>query len=541
MAQQTIQPESKAVSNWFLWSTIVIAGALFYLRFGYQVGYSDQDEFVPLVLSWLDPALFTTDWFVQLQQENFSIRHIFAGLLAVLSYVFPLTWSLFLLHLATWTVLVSALVRISYLLYRNELVALSFVLVALVLSSRVNPGGNDVVHALLVPSSVAWALGFWSFANLLHAQTTRAGWMLAVAILIHPLVGLQLASIILVTVVMTRLPGWKSLLYPVILVSIPSILLFLDLGSSGTTPTINPDEGILQANILTQIRAPHHYLIAFTSLKTWLAWGILALGGGIAWASFRIKLRSSPDLRFTMALFAVSLAVVGGSVAVLALRPDSFLTRLQPLNVAVLVRMVALLAISARMVSFISRIGRVGSWLTKGNDRLSKPTFLALSCAFLIVVVVWIKPWYDGSNQHLPHPGFQDQIDMDTAEWIQSNTDLEAVFVIPPVVSGFQIATHRAQFVNFKAFPFNGDQAVAWIERLQQIAPVENLNPGGSALLVRFQNAFLNLPSSHFYSLNDSEGVSYIVLPKPLNPSWSDEKAAMCSPEWCVFNLNDPS
>ncbi len=50
---------------------------LYVFRFGYGFGTSDQDEFIPYLLSLIDPALFENDWFVQTQQAAFSVRTYF--------------------------------------------------------------------------------------------------------------------------------------------------------------------------------------------------------------------------------------------------------------------------------------------------------------------------------------------------------------------------------------------------------------------------------------------------------------------------------
>ena len=59
-------------SNLLAWGTASAVVGLFILRFGYHVGWSDQDEFLPLIQHWIDPNLFTHDWFVMMQTSTFG-------------------------------------------------------------------------------------------------------------------------------------------------------------------------------------------------------------------------------------------------------------------------------------------------------------------------------------------------------------------------------------------------------------------------------------------------------------------------------------
>lgn len=540
----------------FVVAVALFTAALFYLRFGYEVGISDQDEFVPLIMSWMDPDLLGTDWFVQLQHESFSIRHFFAGIIAALHFVMPLNYSLLLVHIVTFFVLVYSLVSISYSLYRNELASLAFVILSVVVTSRMNPGGNDIVHALLVPSSVSWALGLCSFAFVLQNKNGTAGWLLAAATLVHPLVGLQIGSIVVVAHVAAQRPKLARLVIPFMLAGISMVVLFLGLGSSSA----------MQQNILTHIRAPHHYLIGYTSPKIWVVWISMTLIGALFGFKYgNISLRGFFTFRSNSAttnvldnhvltgyFFGISVAIVVLSSVLIGLFPGSLVTKLQPLNVSVLVRVTSLLLISGGVLRLFAQLSHTSWW----NDWIAKWTgagrnqknplgrisrfmtsgFLTFSVIFFWITVVWFHPFLKGTS----NSAFSDRIDSAVAQWIELETPPEALFVIPPMVTGFQYHTKRSQFVNFKAFPFSEELSKEWLRRLQLIAPVDQLSPGGSALLARFQHAFLNLPSPHFYSLNQSEGVDYIVIPMPLPPSWTQRPATFCSSHWCVFDLTLP-
>ena len=82
----------------------VLLGALllYALRFGYDYGASDQDEFLPYLLHRLDPELLSQDWFVITQGATFSIRTYFVMLLQGLALVIPVWLAVLVLYGGAW-------------------------------------------------------------------------------------------------------------------------------------------------------------------------------------------------------------------------------------------------------------------------------------------------------------------------------------------------------------------------------------------------------------------------------------------------------
>ena len=73
---------------------------LFFLRFGYDFGVSDQGEFLPQVLNRLRPVLLSNDWFVSLQNQQLNVRSGFVAVLLVLAYLMPLWLAVLCLYVA---------------------------------------------------------------------------------------------------------------------------------------------------------------------------------------------------------------------------------------------------------------------------------------------------------------------------------------------------------------------------------------------------------------------------------------------------------
>ncbi|MBT6599073.1 MAG: hypothetical protein HOB33_08460, partial [Bacteroidetes Order II. Incertae sedis bacterium] len=83
-------------------STVILAGSVYFLRFGYGFGVSDQDELIPLAMKFLDPTAFQNDWFVAYQASEFGVRTIPAHLLAFFAKIAPMETVVLILHMLTW-------------------------------------------------------------------------------------------------------------------------------------------------------------------------------------------------------------------------------------------------------------------------------------------------------------------------------------------------------------------------------------------------------------------------------------------------------
>lgn len=502
-----------------------LAAGLFYVRFGYDVGFSDQDEFVPLVMKWLNPELFTRDWFVIFQDSEFGIRTIFAGLVVLPSLFLPIELAILILHLATWLVLTLSLYRISIFLYDNKLTALIFVIAGTVLTARWNPGGNDLFHSMLVPSSVAWALGMWSLERLLARRYGVAGVLGSLAVLVHPLVGIQICAVLGTGLTISNPRMALRFLLPVFVVAVPMIVIFADLGAA-------PDSSAVAGRILTHIRAPHHYLPSAFSSASWVTFGSLILvGGSFMWVdSSRTSNGRVRTLIF--ALFGITLIVLAVSLVLISTFEIDLVTRLQPFSLAVFARILGVLGCISIITTFIST-----SRLRQVDALLSQTRWLPFAILFLIVSVFFLRPWFIQLKSGETAPtAMESQLDLVTGSWIKQNTSTDALFAVPPSLSGFQIQSSRSQFVNFKAFPFTKKESEEWLHRLLLVAPVTSFGAGGTALMTQMDSAYLATSPTYWSSTQELEGIDYILRPFLEDRNWARTPPIWCSPSWCIYS-----
>ncbi len=502
----------------------LIAAALFYVRFGYDYGFGDQDEFIPLIMKWLNPSLFTHDWFIQGQVSEFGIRSFFSALVAVISLATTLDVAVLLLHFVTWVGITFALFRICNLLYNNKLISFFFVIACTVLTARWNPGGNDLIHSMLVPSSLAWALGLWSIERVLRNHFFAAGILTALALLVHPLVGLQVGTVLAAMCLWTNPRVSWHFLFPFMAVAVPMVFLFSGLGS--------PENQSLSAGyILTVLRAPHHYLPAYFSSAAWMKFGGLLLFGGTSVWFDRIGATRGPIRSKILFLSFTAIVILLGTLILTALFEANPLTKLQPFNIAVLLRILLLLGCSALFVHIFPVAYRL-----KWERVVSSTGFLSISVMVLVCAVLFGRSWFvQLKEDRSTGAPLSYVLEAKTATWIQEHTSEEAIFAVPPSLSGFQINTSRAQFVNFKAFPFSSAASEEWLRRLLLIAPVEDLEPGGALLMIRMNASYLSSEPSYWASFPELAEVDYILRPRHSTNNWPLSASSWCSSDWCVF------
>lgn len=502
-----------------------LAAGLFYVRFGYDVGFSDQDEFVPLVMKWLNPELFTRDWFVSLQDSEFGIRTIFAGLVLLPSLFLPIEIAILILHVATWLVLTLSLHRISIYLYDNKLTALVFVIAGTVLTARWNPGGNDVFHSMLVPSSLAWAFGMWSLERLLSQRFLMAGVLGSLAVLVHPLVGIQICAVLGAGLALSHPRNALRFLLPIIVVAGTMVVIFANLGAA-------PDSIAETGRILTHIRAPHHYLPTAFSSASWFQFGgLILVGASFMWVDSS-RTSKGPVRTSIFALFGISLLVLAVSTVLINAFEIDLVTRLQPFSLAVFTRILGILGCISIVTTFIS-----ASRLRQVDAILSQTRWLPIAVLFLIASVFLVRPWFAQLNSgEAAPPAIESPLDPVTGSWIKNNTSINALFAVPPSLSGFQIQTSRSQFVNFKAFPFTNKESQEWLYRLLLVAPVVSTSPGGTALMTQMDSAYLATSPAYWSMTLELEGIDYILRPSFEDQYWAKTLPTWCSPTWCIYS-----
>ncbi len=448
-------------------NAVILVALLHTIRFGYDFGASDQDEFVPAALRALDTTLFKSDWLVMWQSAGFNVRTPTIMLLSALGSVLSIQGAALLLYIASFALIALAAIRLVQLVTNSRVAVFIAPVLMLVATPRFTLGGNDLTHTLLVPSMLAWALALHGVVMLLKRRHLAAGLLFGLATLFQPLVGIQTAGLSVLAVAATSpratmLGEVRRLLSVAVvaaLVASPVLLFILrtQLGGGASVPAAR------EFDLLVRIRAPHHFLPTAYPAESFLRFGVLAVAGLSATMLAPVL---KPLRRFLIALYlVVAVACVGYVLGVvhLELLP---VAKMQLMKSTVLIKVFACVAVSASVGVRLterhkSRTGESNLFHHLGS---SKGTTLAL--LGLLAGTVTMANFVPALGQRF---GIMDRRDSSWSalhDWARSSTPIDDLFAVPPSNSDMRTFSRRAVASNFKAFAFQPEAMLEWNTRL---------------------------------------------------------------------------
>ncbi|MFQ5569716.1 MAG: DUF6798 domain-containing protein, partial [Rhodothermales bacterium] len=517
----------------------VLAGALllYFLRFGYDYGTSDQDEVLPLLLHRLDPEVLAQDWFILTQAAGFSIRTYFVSMLEVLSWLLPVWLSVLLLYVAAWLLIAAAVYALGYAFTRNRPAAAAAVIGALVLTPQWTLGGNDLVHSMLVPSMWGWALGLWGLVYFLRSKPGRAAVLLGLATWMQALVGLQLAGLLGIVYLWRflekRIPFRTILVFGglYLMTALPSLGPLVLQQLTETAPV--ESQGMPSMfYILAQFRIPHHYLFFSFPLRSLLKFGGLVVLGGTSFA-----LLSRRQILYQAHFLVKSFVIMGISYLVTFLFtemvPVLFVAQLQLFKTTVLAKLLCIIVICGLGTVWLpSHISTLLSTLLK--DRLWTLVLLLGTYLFVSGGLLFEGDWVREKVGPFAREGTpQEQVEV----WARTQTPRDAVFAVPPSWAHFRAQAQRAMVVSFKAFPYRNPANYQWFERLTTLAPLDLPDRATPALQNTLDASFLGQSAAALRHLADEYGFSYVVRSIPLDTVNTSFELVYSSDDWRVYHL----
>ncbi len=519
---------------------------LYLLRFGYDYGVSDQDEFIPFLYSLINPAYFQNDWFVQTQLSAFSVRTYFVYVLRGLSVVFPVWLSVLLVYLASWTGIVTAVYSLAYTLINNRLSALVGTTLVCVFTPFWTLGGNDLLHHVLVPSMTAWAFALWTFVFYLRGQYKAAAVLAGIATLFQALVGLQVMLLVggMLCIKLFQLQQGRQEFFMqmlasagvYVLVAAPALvpLFYQQFTASGESlsdtisETISPTSKLFY--IMAQFRNPHHYLFnAFDKIRLVKFFVVLLAGYLVLLA--REKDTSSINTSFFNDMLALVtgiciVAYVGTEVA-----QNLTIAKLQLFKMTLLIKALMVMLIADALIRVLPDSA------TRRLDQLcfTQPAYLAGLFVIGLVTVLLVQP--DRlSNKVYPWRASENP-EIELAQWASRNTLPAEVFAVPPSWSAFRSHARRAIVINHKAFPYNDADIRTWFERLQDMAPLQLPDQTDATLLKTLDLKYNTLTPTALEELGFTYSFDYIIRNTPL-PISSSMAVVHEAQGWFVYKLS---
>lgn len=515
---------------------------LYFTRFGYDYGNSDQDEIIPFVLHRLDPALFTQDWFVNLQLSDFSVRTYFVWLINALALLLPVWLSVLIIYVVSWLLIAAAIYKLTYHFTRDPLAASGAIVAALVLTPVWTLGGNDLVHNMLVASIVAWAFGLWAVYHFLRSRYLLAPVLLGVASWFQALVGLHLAILLLLIRVIRFARGergahtfWGIIAFGLLfaLWSSPALGPIIYQQLFAQPASFNPDPSLFY--ILAEFRLPHHYLPMSFHIHNVVRFALLAVAtaGVLAWKPFRVRLN---DSRFMVEIFVLIAAFAAVGLVFTEIVPLLFVAKLQLFKMTVFAKLLFAIVLS----------GAVGYWLPGplrnfGLFLLRHPKWGLIVAGIAAFAVVSAALFGSGFYHQKVEPFRRAESSLgEVKEWARRQTSTGAIFAVPPSNSSFRTEAQRTIVVNYKAIPYEDEHMVSWFRRLMDVAPIELPERGSPDLPARLDSAYESLSANQLRALSEQYNFSYVLRRTPLRETGADFDEVFRSRDWFAYERIEP-
>lgn len=520
------------------WAAVLLAVAC-YWRIGYGYGTGDHEEILPQLLRALDPTLFTTDPYLLGEDDAFSVRFVFIGVLRALCVVLPPPVAVFALTAASWLGLSWAGMRLAVALGADRMAAGLAVLLTIA-TVYWTPGSNVILSRTLVPESLAWTPVLLAVAAFARGGVYRAAAWLGAAAWLQPLIGLQV-GLLLGLVGLWRMADGdparalrQSLGFGALFFAVASpILVPTLLTQSGTAP---PDDGLSTFYVTAWLRQAHHYLLFSQDPGTLVRFAIVITAGVCAGVVLRRRQWHETDRFLTRALVVIAALVALYVVGTEGLESLT-VAKMQFFRLTVLAKLLLLIWVARALTE------GGGSALAALPPRWRSASPVAgwgLALAALAVTVGMTLAGV-GRPASVWRPGQHRQTDVYRAErWISQNTPRDAVFLVPPGTTSFRSHALRSVAVNFKPTTFRDDAMHVWLQRLRTVAPAP-LPPrsGGRAALRQWREALD--PAYHataeWAALAETFGADFALVDLDQTPTPPAGPPVHQSGRWAVFAL----
>ncbi len=524
-----------AVPGWAVpgWAVALLAVAC-YWRIGYGYGTGDHEEILPQLLRALDPSLFPTDPYLVGEDDAFSVRFVFLGVLRALCVVLPPPVAVFALTAASWLGVAWAGMRLALALGSARLGAALAVLLTIA-TVHWTPGGNAIISRTLVPESLAWTPVLLAVAAFARGAPYRAAGWLGAAAWLQPLIGLQM-GLLLGVVGLWRMAdgdparalrqavGFGALFFAVASpILVPTLLT-----QAGTAP---PDDGLSTFYVTAWLRQAHHYLLLSQDPVALVRFAAVVAAGVAAGVVVHRRRWQAQDRFVTRALIVIAVLV---ALYVVGTEGAESLTvaKMQAFRLTVLAKLLLLVWV-ARAVTEAGRLA----------DGWPRPVVGWGVAVAALAVTVGLGAAGLGRPASVWRPAQHRQTDVYPAErWIAQNTPRDAVFLVPPGTTSFRSHALRSVAINFKPTTFRDDAMHVWLQRLRTVAPAP-LPPrsGGRAALRAWREALDPAYHAHtaaeWAALAQTFGADYALVDLRQTPTPPAGAPVYRSGSWAVFAL----
>lgn len=484
------QPTSKhtpSLTSTFCW--FILTYFLLFLRWGYRFGSGDQVEILPYALKIDNPSWYSSDLFVSsIYSETFNQRWAVAKLLSLFGDYLPLaTFVLFSLCLF---LMVRGIVLIANYLQLSNYAAFTSIVILLLFTNGLSPGGNDLYSPFFTADSIAIPLCIFAFWFALRSKWGPAGLVLGLAALFQPLMGFQVFVLICLAALYHTKSG-KSILKIAAMYGIAGGWMFLILAFSffaGSEVAMSD-----YFDIYFKFRAPHHFIPAY--FLTWKSIVFFLLTIGAIWKWYK-----------SQALISYILVLIGFGALVYVVGVHFFDSQLIASTQWFKTMQWVKLFIVLGLLVYVDPV------LRKIELKTSSKLVLAASSVSLIALVVLFQfpQWHP---LHKQNDLVQEAQNNQLFTFVESAIPQNACFIIPIDNTDFKFGAKRSVYVDYKSIDPKPAYVKVWKSRIEDVyGSLSNETAGFD---------FYTPAATHYNSLSDQDlehltrkGVSYALFYK---------------------------
>lgn len=510
---------------------------------GLQVGISNHYQYLLHGMHAADPSFLAGDWFTTQTLEH---HWIFGAIVTFLHAHGWLHVGLGLLNGATALALLTTLFFAVARFTRRPAGPFAAVMVLAAFMPTSGPGLSHILLPYFVPSVFSGTCVLMSFVLLMYDRRISAGMVAGLGCLLHAnylvLMPPVWAVCLLLTPRMNRSGLALTLFVPWLMALIPQLPMILSVA-------FDPAASTETQHIFWRVYAPMHYDPVTWPSGWYREFLLILIAGGIA-AWLRREVFTRTAVRITA---AVGLVVGCGAVAILlfesGLANSLFPWRLAPfLTIAAYVAIAMLfdgdpsclrvrrlttclitlalvhlsgmdkratILLVAVLAVHVSARALEQAWYARSRvERLTGPVrkcfsvslglreFALTCCIFLFALLgvrsgIWRKDMFDAPKPPEVRSLF---------EFCRTLAPANAVFAIPPDMTGFRLNTGRAIVIDFKSFPLTAVDQIEWMQRhtIQAGRPVTGFADA--------KDRYASLDQDRAWHLFQEFGVRYAII-----------------------------
>jgi hypothetical protein len=564
--------------------SLYLAGAslLLLFSFGYGFEISNQRQYLLLPYRHIYDGFVAGDWLTwQTSHYHYGYAHVIRALAAVFGED-RLPAAVLAVHVGVLAWLAHAIRRLASSMELGWVAAIAAVL-SIAWLRHAGIAGATVNHGALIPADMALAPFLLACAHLIAGRPILAGVYLGISSLMHLSFG-AIGPLAVAPFLMWRA---RTALRPVLacgaafaVVAAPSLYLML---ASFVTSDGAPDA----IRTILFVRAPHHYDVSLlepddvwwplvllmaalphlvvtrrrpeTVAFSWIVGGLfglhlvalaggvagyvpiirlflwrlsiplailltLAVGGSMSWA---VSSRKGPAILWAAATLGVLSTFARDDVAELgvwSLPPWAFAL---PVSLLVGASAVAL-----------TRSGRVPRVVVTFSCVLSVVWTLQVAREPLTQVQYGTR--FGPARMRGPRVR---EVHVSNArraiyEKVRNDTPKAARFLIPPSLIDFRLLGERAVFVDWKAVPMKGDEALEWERRMLAAMGTPDFPATGFELKSVSEQMYRQQPVSKLAALARKEGMTHLLAANGSHPATADRlKRRFEVDQWTVFEV----